>query len=56
MTNKVIDIKEILACKKDKNYLEKGGILYMTTKDENGKIEKYRIKLKKNNDRDHLKG
>jgi len=55
MTNNVIDIKEILAQKKDKNYLEKGGTLLMTIKDEDGNIQKYRVKLKNNNQKD-LKG
>jgi len=46
MKNNLIDIKKKLTQKKDKSYLEEGGILYMTTKDEDGKIQKYRIKLK----------
>ena len=44
--NNVIDIKEALNCKKCKDYLKKGGALYMTTIDESGKEKKYKLTLK----------
>lgn len=55
MSNNLIDIKKILTCKKDKEYLERGGSLYMTIKHEDGTTEKFRIKLKGKN-KDNLKG
>ncbi len=44
--SKVIDINEQLKTKKIGDDLKKGKALYITTKDENGNLKKYKMTLK----------